>query len=53
MEDMFTLFFLIQLVLNLRLFAFVMPATLVIAFREIETFAGFKYININWILGKI
>ena len=50
---MFTFFYIIQLVTALQTFAFMMPAQLVIAFNQIETFAGFKYINVNWVLGQI
>ena len=50
---MFTFFYIVQLVVTLESYVFVMPATLLIAFAEIKKFVGFKYFNINWFLGKI
>ena len=50
---MLTLFLLIQLIVSFQNFAIYNPPTLTIVFDQVKTLIGFKYLNINWILGQI
>jgi len=53
MKDMLTLFFMLQIVSVLSFYAFASPATLDIVNEQLGTLVNFKFLNINWVLGKI